>query len=268
MKQTRAEVEDDAISITSSRSEKYSSDEEFLVERIMAEKKGDDGRMYFLVYWANYPVEKSTWEPRKNIQDPEIMQVWKERKGQEAKGSKKSFNIAEFNARLQELAQAKEDRRRRRKIKRKRLGIPVSPDPEIRRHAADSDSIEAVESDGLPDDYPGMKRKSKPAQVAKKPSKPSFVQPESLDIEPPPRRRASIQRDEYESDGAGTSDDSLIGDLQRKAEKKKVKKQALQAIRDNQATQGPSKVSKAQDKPTSTKKSSEVGYTINTRSLI
>jgi chromo domain-containing protein 1 len=250
LKQTRAEFEDDAISITSSQSEQYSSDQEFLVERILAEKKGADGKMYFLVFWANYPEEKSTWEPKKNIQDPEILQIWKERKDQEYKGLKPTFNIARFDARHQKLAQAKADRHRRRKIKRKRLGIPVSPDLEARRHTDDSDSTEAVESDGAPEDDPGIKMKSKAPQRGEKPSKLPPIQPDSSDDETSPARiRTSIRRDEHESDGAGTSDDSLIGDLKKKPAKKKAKKKALQAMREKRATQGPSKVPTAQDKP-------------------
>ena len=250
LKQTRAEFENDAISITSSQSEQYSSDQEFLVERILAEKKRADGKIYFLVFWANYPEEKSTWEPKKNIQDPEMLQVWKERKDQESRGLKPTFNIARFDARLQELAEAKADRRRRRKIKRKRLGIPVSPELEARRHNDGSDSTEAVESDGPPDDDPGIKKKSKPPQRGKKPSRLPPVQADSSDNEASPTRiRTSIQRDEYESDGAGTSDDSLIGDLQKKPAGKKAKKKALQAIREKRATQGPSKVPTVQDKP-------------------
>jgi hypothetical protein len=258
IKQTRADYEDDAISITSSHSDQYSSDQEFLVERILAEKKGEDGKMYFLIFWANYPEEKSTWEPRKNIQDPEILQTWKERKDQEAKGIKTSFNLAKFNARLQELAQAKEDRRRRRKIKRRRLGIPVSPDPDTRRRADDSDSTKAMESDGAPADYPGVKKKSKAAQNVMKPSKSLFVQQESSDIEARSRRRASIQRAEYESDGAGIGDDSLIEDPRKKDQKKKATKHTLQALRDKRATQNSSKVSGGQEKP-APKKSKEVG---------
>ena len=279
LRQTRVEFEDDDISLTSSQSEQYSSDQEvnepltrsellltqilqFLVERILAERKGPDGKKYFLVFWANYPEEKSTWEPKKNIQDPEIFKIWKERKDQEARGLKPSFNVAKFDAHQQELLQAKADRLRRRKAKQKRLNLSVSPRPDIRRRADDSDSTEAVESDGVPEDDPGMKRKGKAPQKAKKPSKPAFVPPEALDEEDPlPKKLSSEQRDVYESDGAGTSDDSLIGDLQRKDEKKRAKKKASQVTREKRARQRPSKVAAGSGKSVS-KKAPKVCYVI------
>jgi chromo domain-containing protein 1 len=96
----------------------------FPVERILAENCEDD-KIYFLVFWSGYPEQESTWEPQKNM-DPEILQAWEVRKRLEAMGLLPPFPLAEFNARLQELAWAKEDRRRRRKIKRNGLGIPVS----------------------------------------------------------------------------------------------------------------------------------------------
>ena len=265
MNQTRSEYEDDAVSITSSHSEKYDSDQEFLVERVLAEKKGEDGKMYFLIFWANYPEEKSTWEPKKNIQDPEILEAWKQRKDQEDRGLQPKYNIAGFNARLEELAQAKEDRRRRRKNKRRHLGIPVSPDPEETCRADDGDLAEAVESNGAPEDYPRSKRKSKAAQKAKKSSGP-LVQEESSDVEPLPRR-VSIERDSYESDGAVRSDDSFIGDFQTKAEKKNAKKQALEGIRNRKAAQAPSKTAGGKDKP-GPKKSLVVSNSIKTSNSI
>ena len=266
LKQTRAEFEDDAISVTSSHSEQYSSDQEFLVERILAEKKGADGKMYFLVFWANYAEEKSTWEPKKNIQDPEILQVWKERKDQESRGLKPIFDIAKFDTRLREHAQAQADRRRRRKIKRKRLGIPVSPDPETRCRAEDSDLTEAVELDVAPEDYPSVKEKSGASQKSKKPSRRPFDS--SDDEAPPARRRTSVQRDDYEGDGSGTSDDSLIGDIQKKAAKRKANKKALQTLRDKRATKGPSKVPTAAQDKLALNKSLGVCFIIYHKTLI
>jgi chromo domain-containing protein 1 len=56
--QTRSE--EDAIS---PQSEQYSSSEEFEVKAIL-EEKTEDGRMLYLISWAGYPEEKSTWEER------------------------------------------------------------------------------------------------------------------------------------------------------------------------------------------------------------
>ena len=58
-----------SISVSSTTSEDYTSDQEFEVERILAEKY-EGGRKYHLVFWSRYPEEKSTWEPRKKIPKP------------------------------------------------------------------------------------------------------------------------------------------------------------------------------------------------------
>jgi chromo domain-containing protein 1 len=198
---TRAALDDDAISITSSQSERYTSDQEFLVERILAERREADenGKAYYLILWAGYPEEKATWEPKKNIQDPDILKTWKRRKHQEAQGTRPAFDLASFNARVAQMARAKADRQRRRKAKRKRLGLQVSPSESSRpssghekpHHAIDSDSSEAMEVDEEPEDDPGMRRK---ANVHSR--KPLVIDLEaSSDIEPAPRRRTGKQQD-------------------------------------------------------------------------
>jgi hypothetical protein len=126
VEQTRGDFEDDDISVCSTPSE--SLDGKFLIERILAEKKCEDGKMYFLVSWQDFDLAFSTWEPKENVLDPEMLQQWEVTKDQEARGLKATFNIAGFNDGLQEIALYEEDKRRRRKIKRKRLGFPVSPD--------------------------------------------------------------------------------------------------------------------------------------------
>lgn len=158
-------VDDDAISLTSTVVSEYGSDQEFSVDKILAEKTEGKKRKY-LILWENYPLEKATWEPHKNIND-EILEAWKERKSRESKGLDEPFNVAKFGALLARLAAEKADRRRRRKSKRKRLGRTVSPSPS---EADDSDSsVEAVEDNEVEEVKPGTKRKSK--SPPKKPAK-------------------------------------------------------------------------------------------------
>ncbi|KAG0647838.1 zinc finger 1 [Hyphodiscus hymeniophilus] len=230
LQQTREEYEEDSVSVTSSRSEEYDPDEEFLVERILAERKGDDGKKLYLISWANFPEEKSTWEPRRNIQDPDILAVWKERKHQESNGLESPFDLAEFNARIQRLCQEKEERHRRRKAKRKRRGIPVSPDPELHRQLAEnSDSTEDVESDGIPENSsPEATMKPKMTRKSKKKDTVSV--------------RGSDESDDFED--ASPSDDSLMGELARK-EKRKDKKIALESVRDKGAATQSKKIAES-----------------------
>jgi hypothetical protein len=161
-------VDDDAISLTSTVVSTYGSDDEFSVNRILAEKT-ESGKKKYLISWEGYPLEKCTWEPHKNI-NTEILDVWKERKSRESKGLDTPFNVADFNALLAKLAAEKAERHRRRKAKRKRQGRAVSPSAS---EADDSDSsIEASEEDEVEDVKPGSKRKSKsppkrPAKVLK-----------------------------------------------------------------------------------------------------
>lgn len=153
----QSKVDDDAISLTSTLASEYGPDDEFSVDRILADKTEGNKRKY-LILWEGYPLEKATWEPHKNIND-EILEVWKERKSRESKGLDPPFDVAEFDALLARLAAEKADRRRRRKAKRKRLGMAVSPAPS---EVDDSDSsVEAIEENEVEDVKPGAKRKSK-----------------------------------------------------------------------------------------------------------
>jgi chromo domain-containing protein 1 len=153
----QSKVDDDAISLTSTLSSEYGSDDEFSVDRILADKTEGNKKKY-LILWEGYPLEKATWEPHKNIND-EILEVWKERKSRESKGLDPPFDVAEFDALLARLAAEKADRHRRRKAKRKRLRLAVSPAPS---DADDSDSsVEAIEENEVEDVRPGAKRKSK-----------------------------------------------------------------------------------------------------------
>ena len=47
-------------------------DGEYVVERILAERKVGRGKQY-LVKWAGYPTEESSWEPRKNLSCPDLL---------------------------------------------------------------------------------------------------------------------------------------------------------------------------------------------------
>jgi hypothetical protein len=47
-------------------------DGEYVVERILAERKVGRGKQY-LVKWAGYPNEESSWEPRKNLSCPDLL---------------------------------------------------------------------------------------------------------------------------------------------------------------------------------------------------
>ena len=226
-------VDDDAISLTSTVVSQYDSDAEFSVDRILAERT-EGGKKRYLILWENYPLEKATWEPHKNINE-EILQAWKERKAQESKGLEVPFDLAELDALLARLAAEKADRRRRRKAKRKRLGRIVSPSAS---EADDSDSsIEAIEENEIEDVKPGSKRKSK--SPPKKPAKalktangrrasttslastdaarrvpvkrPSAMTRQSADRSQPPSRQASEVCSNYTANYPSPNSDDMTG---------------------------------------------------------
>lgn len=125
-KQTRKVMsDDDSISLNSSDSENYDLDQEFLVDRILAEKN-QRNKTFYLISWDGYALEKSTWEPRENIQDDAIISSWMHTQAKEARGEQKPFNVAKFQAQIAKLEKEKAERHRRRKIKRRRVGLPVS----------------------------------------------------------------------------------------------------------------------------------------------
>ena len=47
-------------------------DSEYIVERILAERKNGRTKQY-LVKWTGYPVEESSWEPKKNLNCPDLL---------------------------------------------------------------------------------------------------------------------------------------------------------------------------------------------------
>ncbi|EPE27092.1 Chromo [Glarea lozoyensis ATCC 20868] len=114
--------DDDNISLTSTQESEYSSDHEFAVERILAEKKEKGGKRY-LLEWADYPIERAAWEPEDSIVDLSMLQTWKTRKSREASGIEKPFDVEGYEAKLKKLKQEKEARIARRQFKRSQLGI-------------------------------------------------------------------------------------------------------------------------------------------------
>jgi chromo domain-containing protein 1 len=168
-KQTR--LEDDAISITSTQSDHYGSTEEFEVEAVLAEKT-KNGKKFYLLSWVGYPEEKSTWEPEKNI-SKEPLQQWKQKKKRQAQNLEEPFNIAQFEAKLKRLAAAKKERHKRRKAKKKRLGMLVSEsESDVQQVVNDSDSSSEAVEDNPIENVPVAKAERKPkSPIKKKPFK-------------------------------------------------------------------------------------------------
>lgn len=119
-----ASSDDDDISITSTAASEQK--EEYEVEGILAEKKWPKG-IYYLVKWLGYPVERCTWEPPESFCDPQTLNDWAVKKEAIAQGKEEPFDVEALQKRQTEIDAARTRRKERRKAKRIRLGIPVSP---------------------------------------------------------------------------------------------------------------------------------------------
>ncbi len=127
--------------------------EEYAVDRILAEKKTARGREW-LVKWEGYPEERSTWEPKSSFTSDVPLFEWQSHKMRIARGYEKAYDVAAFEERVRAIEQAHMARKAKRRAKRISLGIRVSPDvPDI------ESSNEAEESeDEIPVEKPSRSR--------------------------------------------------------------------------------------------------------------
>ena len=145
---------DDSISVTSTVSG-HDPDQEFSVENILAQRLYEDGNMYYLVEWTDFPLHESTWEPESNI-GPDLKAIWEEDKAKHATGELKPFDVQRFEDAKEQAAREKTARHQRRNRKRRKLGLePTKP------FEKDSSDEEAVEEDGIETSFP------EPAQAAR-----------------------------------------------------------------------------------------------------
>ena len=136
---------DDSISITSTvLSEKK---DEYPVEAILAEEKFK-GITKYLVKWEGYPENQCTWETRSMFQDGEdsTFHEWETQKMRVSRGVAKPFDVPAFRKRVDAWLEGVHQRRLRRRAKRKRMGLPVSPiNIESDEDSSDSQAVEEEE---------------------------------------------------------------------------------------------------------------------------
>lgn len=157
---------DDSVSITSSQPDELNDGAEYEVETILAEKKVPRKGTFFLIRWKDYALEESTWEPESNL-GSELMADWLRKQHLQDSGKEPRFDLDDFDLRVKEynvekerMAQEKVEKKIRRRQKKKRLGLAVSPsvEPEPRRNPnQQSSSDEAVEQNEI-DDFESASR--------------------------------------------------------------------------------------------------------------
>ncbi|EAQ86721.1 hypothetical protein CHGG_07974 [Chaetomium globosum CBS 148.51] len=145
---------DDDISVTSTVTG-HDPDQEFGVENILAQRLFEDGNMYYLVEWTDFPLWESTWEPESNI-GADLKAIWEEDKAKHATGELKPFDVRRFEDAQKQAKSEKMARHRRRNRKRQRLGLKLTEPFD-----KDSSDEEAVEEAGIEAILP------EPAQAAR-----------------------------------------------------------------------------------------------------
>jgi hypothetical protein len=245
--------DDDSISLNSTQGSEH-DDNLYVVEKILAEEKADDGTMYYLIEWDGYPLEQSTWEPEENITEKKTLQEWADEKMRVVRGHSKPFNQDAFDERVRRYIQAKENRRRRRREKRKRLGIAVDPsesegeadEPDPEPTFSDSSSEEAIEVVDKPDDDTGLAEVSRArGRLRKTPPTPividdsaddddkEFSSSEAPPTHPKPKAKSRQRRKSEDiADTASLSEDSLVEDLKEDAARKE--RRQLDSRQDNE----------------------------------
>jgi chromo domain-containing protein 1 len=118
------ESSDDDISITSTPGSVQK--DEYEVEAVIGER-AFRGNLMYLVKWAGYPLERCTWEPPNSFCNPQTLADWEAKMEAIAQKKEKPFDVDALLKSIDAIEGAKALRRQRRKAKRIRLEIPVSP---------------------------------------------------------------------------------------------------------------------------------------------
>lgn len=64
-------------------------DEVFSVEKILDKRIGPGGRVEYLLKWMNYSELDSTWEPKNNLDCPELIQAYEQGRSKNGRDSGK-----------------------------------------------------------------------------------------------------------------------------------------------------------------------------------
>lgn len=138
----------DSISLNSTGDEEYDSGTEFVVEDVHCEQVDlNDGRLKYLVEWANFPLDECTWEPEEELPQ-ELRDQWEAKKATQdpsvAVDFEKKYNEA-FNEKLEERRRL----HRRRNAKRRRLGLAETSFYFRNHYYPDSEDDADVDIDAL-----------------------------------------------------------------------------------------------------------------------
>lgn len=134
--------DDDSISITSTVASETL--EEYVVEGIIAERM-HGSEMQYLVKWVGYPDERCTWEPESSFQSEDTLLDWQAQKMRYSRGLETPCNVNALLDKVEEWITSTAERKSRRRAKRLRLGLSVSPlESDVEDECDDYDNSEPV----------------------------------------------------------------------------------------------------------------------------
>ncbi|KAG9558741.1 hypothetical protein KCU71_g12144, partial [Aureobasidium melanogenum] len=111
--------DDDSDSVNTDSTVQSEFESEYSVEKILAERKSEDGEPLYLVKWEGYQLHRSTWEPRENFHDTDCLVTWELLKRDAAEGRAKLFKVAKFDAAVRQDEEQRERRHAKREEKRR-----------------------------------------------------------------------------------------------------------------------------------------------------
>ncbi|KAH0341713.1 hypothetical protein KCU83_g9559, partial [Aureobasidium melanogenum] len=111
--------DDDSDSVNTDSTVQSEFESEYSVEKILAERKSEDGEPLYLVKWEGYQLHRSTWEPRENFHDTDCLVNWELLKRDAAEGRAKLFKVAKFDAAVRQDEEQRERRHAKREEKRR-----------------------------------------------------------------------------------------------------------------------------------------------------
>lgn len=162
--------DEDSISLTSTTSS--DQQEEYEVETILSQRT-IEGTEYYLVKWEGYPYERCTWEPEESFCDPITLKEWREKSAAIARGDLPEFDVQSLEDRACALEQASLERKGRRRAKRFRLGLLLSPTDDNKDEQEEEYEVDSL-FDSVDENEP-----SRPQNKSKKPPTQRSTQPTS-----------------------------------------------------------------------------------------
>jgi hypothetical protein len=202
--------ENDSIDAESSPSPVDGDEQIYYVKGILAEQIETDGSMWYLIDWEGYDILDSTWEPLENIECQETLSAWEQKKSRIKRGLEEAYDVEALNAK--KLSRERKIARScdRGKVNHDVRGVSVST-----REETGKDDLGSIRTDSQTEDCGDGIEKILPQQAARISKRKTSKERANKQAG---RTGSQRERRGSNSNSDGTSDDSLMGSLFRKAE--------------------------------------------------